>query len=409
MEDNMMNIKEDVEESVQHHAQQLEKDVKQTTKSMQETFLRDVLKQRYGPEKWFRTIRNYATFLLGGIANFSGGLSPGAARRAIVLQSGIHARSFLNVLGNNQQTPNSVDDNLDAPPSLLQKVRNAARNFSTQLRRIATSILFKDSIAFLASLYVAQNKIPPHYQPLLETALPIASIAHAVVRTIRKIVRILQKQDASQQQHQTLIRNTMWFRRHQTQEDADADNALANNTKKYIMWLSVTTAMAGIALLSLIPGMSLPLVAASTAGSTLMLDAVSDEIVGNWFDMLRHMNQQGRVNVFRGAMRGMYQTLYREFLYPAQTALEELEASIMGTNSANGIHDHSNDNLRDRIHQAVDTSIDVKLAWMLTGYGVLLQLLWMNHGIVVSLMDGLRGTWGKHDTNFKKKRGGIHR
>ncbi|KAG7373811.1 hypothetical protein IV203_012906 [Nitzschia inconspicua] len=126
------------------------------------------------------------------------------------------------------------------------------------------------------------------------------------------------------------------------------------------------------------------MVAASASGSTLMLDCISDEVVGNWFGILCRMNRKSRMNIFRGAVWGVYQQLQRKFLYPAQAALEELEASI-GYGDHEAIH---NETLRERVKEAVNQSMDVKLSWMLAGFGVLMQVLWMNLGLLPSSLLG---------------------
>ncbi|KAG7373810.1 hypothetical protein IV203_012905 [Nitzschia inconspicua] len=180
-----------------------------TTKSLEESFVRNVLKQRHGFEKWFRTIRNHLLFILGGMTNFSGGLTTEAASRAIIFQTGFHTWLILNMFGNansnvSSEEADSRTSDIDThfPKSGFRKLRHCATKVVMKLRQITRSILFKDAIAFLTAAYVAKQKIPPTCHSLLETGLPIATIVHAMVRTVRKIVRILQDRDVWKQQQQ---------------------------------------------------------------------------------------------------------------------------------------------------------------------------------------------------------------
>jgi hypothetical protein len=407
-------LKDEVNETVHFLAQRLETNVQQTTQSLRQAFIWDVLNQRHGLERWFRTIRNYLLFLLGGVTNFSGGLTPATARGASVLQFSFHTRSVLNVMGSStkqreKKTTSFLEDNdpLLHNGSTSKNLRQSMSKWSRIITHVTSSIAFKDTVAVLAAYYISQNNIPPNYQLLLETTIPLASIAHVVFRSIRKIVKILQLQDFRQQQEQqhreTLLHHPKWFRKKENNHrQGNTVRPYRRNVTKYIM-VSLATAMAGMAMLSTVPGVTLSMVAASLTGSTLMLDSIFDEVVGNWFDMLRHMNRQDRITIFRHAIRGLSNRLHREFLYPAQAALDELEAWLFSCDeknycsSSNSNNDNKNKNsnfyLRQRIRQAVNQSMDIKLAWMVAGVGVLMQVVLLNRGALFSWV--VRCRWGQ--------------
>lgn len=170
----------------------------------------------------------------------------------------------------------------------------------------------------------------------------------------------------------------------------------------------VISAILGTSLLSLIP-LPISVIAASVAGAHLLLHSVIQEVVGNWFYLLRGglhkfegMDHQKKRKLFNNVKNQAYHSLEKKLLYPAKNAFEEINAAIRNETLASPT-------LQENVHKAIQSSIQVKVVWSVATVGIVLQVLWKSKP-VKHAVSGVVGWW-KHVTTkqpraIKKRRKG---
>lgn len=145
----------------------------------------------------------------------------------------------------------------------------------------------------------------------------MASLAFHVTRTVRKIVKALRKQDKREEQLKRQVRRLMnplsYFTRDPEEEREQKERTVTTYTV-----VSFANVASSVGALALLPGITLNMVAASVAGSHLMFDCLSDEVVGNWLSMIEHVGHKER------------KKLRKRLLYNAEAALEEIEETLSG-------------------------------------------------------------------------------
>jgi hypothetical protein len=209
----------------------------------------------------------------------------------------------------------------------------------------------KDAVSSAVAV-LAMSRLPG---TPLERVLPPFTVALSLLFTVNKIVDMLE-------------------------EDAPP---LARKTAAAIVTIG------GVTILSVLP-LPMPLIAASVAGTKLMVDSITDELVGNWFEMLERIGPE-RLNLPRRLYNNLYRKFQRKFLYPAREALEEIEAFFLNSTALeknNGI------SLSTKVKDAVSRNLRLRLMWYTAASGVVFQLLVMKR-MDVAMSSFLRKWWGE--------------
>ena len=139
------------------------------------------------------------------------------------------------------------------------------------------------------------------------------------------------------------------------------------------------------------------ILATSLVGSSLILESVADEIVGNWMRMIRHVGPE-RLHLHQRIYNGMCRMLEKHVLHPAQEALQELEMMAL---QSDGQDDKEQDvsskddrlNVGQRIQAAVAKNFRLRLLWSLAGVGMVTQL------ITAAIFSQHRKDWSQSDSN----------
>jgi hypothetical protein len=408
----------EMEETVEYHAMQARSYLQDKTRSFQDDFAREVLKQRRGWRRWYRSFHNHLGFMVGALVTFAGGVGLASTKRDVIYLMGVATWTILNVINNGAlKDANIVEEATDSAKDIVQSTFHGfiqrLERFGRALRALTGSYFFKDVISLVICAFVSSNKLPTQYQGVLETSLPFISLSFHVTRTVRKIVKILRKQDKRKERHKRKIRKAIsWkpFRFITKDKQGEGKQQHDHQTTIYSVASFIMVA-SGVAIVTLLPGMTLNMVAASVSGSHLMFDCLSDEVVGNWLSMLRHMGHDKRRDLFRKASHEVYKKLREHLLYPAEAALEEIEDTLSGKETTHDMHAAAHEHLvlHERIHAAVEKNLDLKLTWLGALYGVLAQVVWINsdslrqmllgafHGVIrVCRLDGKIKSNGGH-------------
>jgi hypothetical protein len=362
-------------------AQQMEQGLESQLESVKRTVKRELLRQREGWNRWSRSIRNHLGLIVGTLCTFTGGLSPVARRRAVALQAGqltwMTTNHYLSsLMGGNittttktTRTPFRKKKNQD---------QNGGRDQVSLLSKLMSSSSVKDKqhswiqdTAFLAVtglLWRNNALLPLNSRPtyFLELFLPVFTVGYAFSRSARRIIDILKEQ---QQKEQLKL-------------DVSPLQAAVVKT---------ASAIVGVSLVTLVLPIPTAVVAASLAGTKLMVDSVMDEVVGNWFDMLQRI---GPERLSSRLYNAVYRKFQREFLYPVRDAFTELEVVFSAfssttedeerrpsnhnnkrVNTDNKDKDANDDaSLRNKVKSAVSRCFRLRLHWTITSLGVLVQM-----------------------------------
>lgn len=148
--------------------------------------------------------------------------------------------------------------------------------------------------------------------------------------------------------------------------------------------IEIVAAVVGTAAPSLLP-VPLTVVAASVGGAVLLYQSIVSEVVANWFHMLERMDKEKRRKIEKGIVKQGYHQLEKKLLYPVKNAYEEVRAAVHNQTLAEPT-------LRDKVHEAIKHSMQVKLVWSCAALGVVCQVLWQTKP-VHSACTAVRGWW----------------
>jgi hypothetical protein len=134
-------------------------------------------------------------------------------------------------------------------------------------------------------------------------------------------------------------------------------------------------ATVGTAVLSLLP-VPLSVVASSVAGASLLYQSVITEVVSNWFYLLERgakrfegMDRKKRHKIEHDIRTQISKQLRKKLLYPVATAYNEVYAALHNET-------FTGPSLEDKIHEAIQHSLQVKLVWGCAAVGIVFQVLW---------------------------------
>lgn len=174
--------------------------------------------------------------------------------------------------------------------------------------------------------------------------------------------------------------------------------------------VEAVSAILGTAVLSLIP-LPIGVVAASIAGSTLLFQGLVEEVVGNWWALLERgsrsfekMDREKRRKIEKGIRTQIYHGLEKKLIYPVRDVFDEVHAALRNQTL-------EEPSLQDKIHEAIQHSLKVKLVWSCATAGIVFQLLWrtkpVEHAMssVSSWFGGIT-TRSSHPKAVKKRRTG---
>jgi hypothetical protein len=153
------------------------------------------------------------------------------------------------------------------------------------------------------------------------------------------------------------------------------DNIEGNVRPTTRIAVKAISAVLGTAALSLIP-LPISSVATSIAGASLLFQSVVAEVVGNWWAVLQKgsqrfekMDLEQRRKIEKGIRKQVYRELEKKLIYPITNVFDEVAAAIRN-------EDLEEPSLQNRIHQAIQQSLKVKLVWSFASAGIMFQLLW---------------------------------
>jgi hypothetical protein len=376
LHERLKEIATQVERDVLHHKDQMEHDIQALEESFQAESLKlehavhksvlyiqthiienSIFRQRQGLARVYKSFQNFLGVLAGVTTTFW--TNPTLAKVSISLQSAGLARL------------------------LLPKERSAIRDVAS-LGVLSISFMAahreekKKQLQAISSL---QHTRPASSTHFLYKWLPPATLAAAVCETALEILKHCQEQEL--------------------QEEGNRETAKNRTTTVAILWVS--TALPIFLSLYVLPPRWSVMAAASLAGAKLLLDSASDEIVGNWMRMVRHMGQSRlKWKLGERVYQSIRRRLERKVLYPAREALEELEAAIanitqqtstgsyqkfveilrhMGNSSSNrpdkealdtnGLPTHLVRNIKD----AVARSLRLRMRWFIAAAGMISQMV----------------------------------
>lgn len=339
-------------EFLQQKAQQVERDMGAQLEYVKRKVKRELLRQREGWNRLNRSIRNHVGLLVGGLCTFAGGLSPVSRQRAVTLQAGQFTWITTNHFFGNTTWPsfqtNRTQEQRDVLPARTSPATDKHYWIQDTAFVAITALLWKD--------------ILPINKPQLERFLPVITVGFAVFRSTRRIIDILKEGgqvDASPLQEITV---------------------------------ASVSAVFGVSLLTRLP-VPTAVVAASLAGTKLIIDSVLDEIIGNWFAMLERIGPE-RLNLPRRLYNALCRNFQRRFLYPVRDAFVELEGVFLSStvsrdsssrHGSNGSK-YSMANLRNKVREAVSRCFRLRLHWTIAGLGVLVQMELLHHGMLLPLL-----------------------
>ena len=159
-----------------------------------------------------------------------------------------------------------------------------------------------------------------------------------------------------------------------------AEETPAWMTSTLLKALSATGVLLTVHLITQFTPSWLPtILATSLVGSSLILESVADEIVGNWMRMIRHVGPE-RLHLHQRIYNGMCRMLEKHVLHPAQEALQELEMMALQSDEQDDKEQDvsSKDNrlnVGQRIQVAVAKNFRLRLLWSLAGVGMVTQLI----------------------------------
>jgi len=296
MEARWNQLEEDImlhKAKLQYHMNQFERDVKKTEKRLKRRIEKDVLKQRQGWQRFRNSVRDHIGLVLGGTMAFAGG---GMERTAAAFQM-CHLSWF-------------------------------ALHKSNSTRGIYDPWL-KDAVAGTVALSVISSiSGTPFEQAVLQTALPLLTIAVALARSVG-------------------IMSDYFV--------DDVNPAIKTTLQVVVTGIGITSFY--------ISPLPLPLVAASIAGATLMYESVITEVVGNWWYMLEHMSPEKKRSIRQAA----YRKLQQQLLYPVRNAFVQIHAAIHNETLASPT-------LHQKVNDAIHNSFQVRLVWACAAVGVLSQV-----------------------------------
>mmetsp|Transcript_61136 Transcript_61136/g.149662 ORF Transcript_61136/g.149662 Transcript_61136/m.149662 type:complete len:686 (+) Transcript_61136:191-2248(+) len=272
----------------------------------------------------------------------------------------------------------------------------------------------------------------------LARVLPVITIGHAIGKSVRIILNELIKFDENEmkeekQHHRTNERQhaSHHYPYHAYDQkddgdgggdgdgDGDDDDDLTSTSplsprgqQDAIVW---TNAIAGTILATTVTPsvVPVPIIAASCAGTKLLLDCVSDEVVHNWFSMVRKIPPS---KIWNALHNKMYERFEKQILYPTHEALHEIEsfffvvedeeleaakkkeifpddnrrrlanrASSNNNRSRRSVEDDlENPNFQRRVAQAVRRCMKLKIFWLISTSGIVVQTLVLHHGSIIN-------------------------
>eukprot|EP00529_Nitzschia_sp_RCC80_P016762 CAMPEP_0113478800 /NCGR_PEP_ID=MMETSP0014_2-20120614/20953_1 /TAXON_ID=2857 /ORGANISM="Nitzschia sp." /LENGTH=675 /DNA_ID=CAMNT_0000372023 /DNA_START=138 /DNA_END=2165 /DNA_ORIENTATION=+ /assembly_acc=CAM_ASM_000159 len=269
-----------------------------------------------------------------------------------------------------------------------------------------------------------RRRRPGSFEMLLSQVLPVITISRAIGRSVRMILNELMKLDDEsnneKQKHRLLTKERRHASHHypyhayDQKDDDGVDDTLTLTTHRRhqaaIVWTNTVagTILATTVTSSVVP---VPVLAASCAGTKLLLDCVSDEVVHNWFSMVRKIPPS---KIWNTVHNEMYKRFEKQILYPAHEALNEIESFLFvvedeeletakkeelfanGNNSRRLVNrstsssssssnsnrsrssvedDLENPKLQRRVAQAVRRCMKLKIFWLMSTSGILVQTL----------------------------------
>jgi hypothetical protein len=395
------------------------------------------LNQRVGIEKWIHSVWNHTFLIVGSIVTYMGSFQQ---RLSLAVHAGFFTkyalrnidRQYLSIIANRKtrketQQTSSAESSSVIMDRIYQVMTNPIFKDILALA-ISFSVAYGRNSGGINNDNNNDDDDDNRHQFISNTLLlPKFSILLMIKRTVHRIIEKMQEID--EKEHRTLERkNTIkrrlsyllpsswWWtkkrrrprRRPSLAEEDDIDKK-EHNKENEITSSSLYTdyhqtedqyperhhhrprhrhrhrpsihenliaISLGIVSIAIVPATDLPMIAASFAGTNLMIDVVQDEVVGNWYDILTKLDVEKKHSIVKRIYGVVYKNLKHQFVYPLQEALEELEDYQQQSEQQKDADASVLPLFHDRISNAFNQCVRLKLTWIIASSGITLQYLW---------------------------------
>lgn len=332
-------------EILKQQAQQVERDMGTQLELVKRKIRCKVLRQREGWNRWSRSIRNFIGLVVGSVCTFAGGLSTISRRQAVALQAGQFTWMTTNHFFGDFARASRKNDN-------ARKFRDQQPSRGRGPVTVNKHSWIQDTTFLAVATLILRDAVP--LTPQLERVMPLFTVGYAVFRSTLRIFHILDER-----------------------EKVEAYSPLQGTIA------ATLSAVLGMALVTVLP-IPISVMAASLAGTKLVIDSVIDEVVGNWFHMMERIGPE-RLQLPRRLYRAVLRKFQREFLYPVREAFAELEGILLSKDEST--NDKGNEmSLRSKVKEAVSRCPRLRLVWTIASLGILVQMELLHHGIIVRFL-----------------------